>query len=566
MTANLFKLAYALCLSLFLFSCHSVDNIDQPTEVITPTSVTELRATTLPINETLIVTAWGATPADSTLITTVKQVEGKWQLSEPLKSTDKLLVSVVSPSTLKRHKEALLVMERDQTPILYTARDVEGVNNQALDIELKQVQATLSLNFNLSEFCSDDIINEIRVLTLHTYGWIHLNNGKFTTMQVPFEEATIYTYPVNKKVSELTNQSTYKYQYLILPQTNSEVAVWIKINGNDYVAHLKADEYKSNHQYQYDIQLFNRYAINELTTEEKERGNKDQNEVIETPFFTDYEYTQTSEYLQSISNNSGVLFTFWVDSRIDEVQDLEYKLLIRDSNGNIVSRSPVYGGLKVKPYHYEGFAIPIYISVPNEGKYTYQLLLRKKGNTAWYEPDQKSDDSPENKNLTIHSTQPAFVSAFRLDKGGDKNSVAQITARKYDTKYTAQLTISNYSSSPISATIKLYNRRSPRTEHANIQLDVEDSWNDLIGTQKVTLEPLSSNQVFIPYQITHRRPRVKRFAPYICGSITYDYEPNKEYPLLSDGTMLYRLASGSYLPSQIISNSYIINKTYIEVL
>lgn len=78
-------------------------------------------------------------------------------------------------------------------------------------------------------------------------------------------------------------------------------------------------------------------------------------------------------------------------------------------------------------------------------------------------------------------------------------------------------------------------------------------------------DAFTSNEVYIPYTITVRRPSVKRFAPYVCATITYD-DNSEEYPLLLDGDMIYKMASGVYNPNQLISSSFINNKAYIDVI
>jgi len=553
-----------IAVAVFLATgCSNAISYDQPS--ITPTSVTELRAASAINDSSMLLAVWGSDPADSMLISTINQIDDKWKLAEDYQLKENGLLSIVSPLfPLKRHKEALLVMEQDQIPIFYASEEL-SVPTEPLQLELKQVQATLSLRFDLSEFAPDDVINEVRIRTEHTYGWIHLNSGNFTTMEVPYDETVVYTKNFDDTIERLATNQVFTYEYLVLPQGKCQIYVWIKINGKDYVATLEAKELRSNHKYQYDIHLFNRYIPVNLTDEEVGRGFQDTNEVIEECVFPDYEFTMTSEYLQEISNHHAALFSFWLDSRIDETKELEYKMVLRDQIGKIVARSPIYGGLKVKAYHYEGFSVPIYVGVENEGVYTYQLLLREKGKTNWYEPDQKSDDTLENKQIRIYKEHPAFISAFRLDQGGRKSSMGEIATRKYDKKYTAHLTISNYVNCSIGATIKLYCRRDPRSEHGNIMLDDETSWNDLIGTERVVLKGLSSNEAYIPYTISIRRPRVNRFAPYICATITYDDDPN-EYPLMLDGDMIYRKASGAYNPNKWIASSYINNKAYIDVL
>ncbi|WP_244401575.1 fimbrillin family protein [Porphyromonas somerae] len=507
---------------------------------------------------------WGEQPADSLLITTVEQIDEKWKIADDYQLKNKALLSIVSPFPLKRHKEALLVMEQDQTPIYYASKEL-SVPSEPLQLELKQVQATISLRFDLREFAPNDVINEVRIRTEHTYGWIHLNSGNFITMEVPYDETVVFTKSIEKPIQTLTSNQFYTYEHLVLPQGKCHIYVWIMINGKDYVATLKADELKSNYKYQYDIHLFNRYALSDLSEEEKNRGSQGTNENIENILFTDYEYTMTSEYINEVSNNHAALFSFWLDSRVDESKELEYKLVLRDATGEIVARSPIYGGLTIKPYHYDGFSVPIYINVDKVGVYTHQLLLREKGKTNWYEPDQKSDDTLENKQIRIWREHSAFISAFRLDKGGRKNSIGEITAREYNKNYTAHLTISNYAKATLGATIKLYSRRDPKSTHGNIILDDETTWNDLIGTKKVLLDAFSSNEVYIPYTITVRRPSVKRFAPYICATITYD-DDSEEYPLLLDGDMIYKMTSGVYNPNQLISSSFINNKAYIDVI
>lgn len=561
-TSKLINSCFATVLLFVFTGCSNAISHDQPS--ITPTSATELRAASAINKSPLFLSVWGEEPADSLFISSVEQIDEKWKIADDYQLKKKALLSIVSPFPLKRHKEALLVMEQDQIPIYYASKEL-SVPSSPLQLELKQVQATISLRFDLREFTPNDVINEVRIRTEHTYGWIHLNSGNFITMEVPYDETVVFTKPIEKPIQTLTSNQIYTYEHLVLPQGKCQIYVWIMINGKEYVATLKADELKSNYKYQYDIHLYNRYALSALTEEEKSRGSQDTNENIETILFTDYEYTMTSEYINEVSNNHAALFSFWLDSRVDEAKELEYKLVLRDVAGEIVARSPIYGGLVIKPYHYDGFSVPIYINVDQEGVYTHQLLLREKGKTNWYEPDQKSDDTVANKQIRIWREHSAFISAFRLDKGGRKNSIGEITAREYNKNYTAHLTISNYAKVPLGATIKLYSRRDPKSTHGNIILDDETTWNDLIGTKKVLLDAFSSNEVYIPYTITARRPSVKRFAPYVCATITYD-DNSEEYPLLLDGDMIYKMASGVYNPNQLISSSFINNKAYIDVI
>lgn len=561
-TPKLINSCFVAVLLFVLAGCSNAISHEQPS--ITPTSVTELRAASAINKSPLFLSVWGEEPADSLLISSVEQIDEKWRIADDYQLKKKALLSIVSPFPLKRHKEALLVMEQDQVPIYYASKEL-SVPSEPLQLELKQVQATISLRFDLREFAPNDVINEVRIRTEHTYGWIQLNSGNFITMEVPYDETVVFTKSIEKPIQTLTSNQFYTYEHLVLPQGKCQIYVWIMINGKDYVATLKADELKSNYKYQYDIHLFNRYALSDLSEKEKSRGSQDTNENIETILFTDYEYTMTSEYINEVSNNHGALFSFWLDSRVDEAKELEYKLVLRDAAGEIVARSPIYGGLVIKPYHYDGLSVPIYINVDQKGVYTHQLLLREKGKSNWYEPDQKSDDTLENKQIRIWGEHSAFISAFRLDKGGRKNSIGEITAREYNKKYTAHLTISNYAKVSRGATIKLYSRRDPKSTHGNIILDDETTWNDLIGKKRVLLDGFSSNEVYIPYTITVRRPSVKRFAPYICATITYD-DGSEEYPLLLDGDMIYKMTSRVYNPNQLISSSFINNKAYIDVM
>lgn len=545
-------------------SCNQ--SIDQPSDPpILASKVVELRSGQLPQGAELLFTVWGETAADSLHITTAQQSNGGWAVKKPFEFKKNSQVSALFPSHLQRHEEAILVMEREQSPVYFFSKKLGESDSRKLDIDFRQVQSTVSMHFDVSQFSPNDRIDEVRVQSRYTYGWIHLNNGNFTRMDIPFDESTVYTHSVGKTIAEVSDQGKYTFDYLLLPQGETSMMVWIKINGRDYVTSLLMNEARSNHQYHFEISLLNRYSITPLTDEEKKRGQVDGNEVIEDIFFSDYEYTTTSEYLKSISNNHGVVFTYWLDSRIEEVPELEYKVLIRDEVGNVVARSPIYGGLKIQPYHYDGFSVPIYIDAPKEGKYTQQLLLRKKGDTQWYEPNQKGDDTPQDKEFEVHREQSVFASAFRLDKGGEKASVAGITQRKYNHPYTAQLTLNNYSSSPKTVKIRLYNRRAPKEMHSNITLSDESAWQDLVGHTSVVLSPLSSNEVLIDYQITVKHSSVDRFSPYICATITYPDQPEKEYPLLMDGSLIFRVASSVYHPAPIVTNSYVNNKAYISI-
>lgn len=552
-------------ISLLLASCDRAINREL-SEVVTPSKVAVLRAQELPAEAELLLTAWGTTPADSLLITTAKKANGAWVVDKQYELQSQGLISALYPSNLTRHQESVLVMENIQTPILYYSVKADKSSSRELTIDLQQVQVTISMHFDLSQFQPTDRVDEVRVQSRYAYGWIHLNSGDFTTIDIPFDESTIYTHTIGKSVGEVISaDGKYTYDYLLLPQGETSMMVWLKINGKDYVASLLMKEALSNHQYHFDIALLNRYSPIPLTDEEKQRGQSDNNEVIEDIFFTDYEYTTTAEYLKNVSNNHGVIFTYWLDSRIEEVPELEYKVLIRDEAGNVVARSPIYGGLKIQPYHYDGFSVPIYIDAPKEGKYTQQLLLRKKGDTQWYEPNQKSDDTPQDKEFEVHREQSVFASAFRLDKGGEKASVAGIIQRKYNHPYTAQLTLNNYSSSPQTVKIRLYNRRAPKEMHSNITLSDESAWQDLVGHTSVVLSPLSSNEVLIDYQLTVKHSSVDRFSPYICATITYPDQPKKEYPLLMDGSLIFRVASSVYHPAPIVTNSYVNNKAYISI-
>ncbi|WP_026215766.1 hypothetical protein [Porphyromonas levii] len=551
-------------LGLLMASCNQ--SIDQPSDPpILASKVVELRSGQLPQGAELLFTVWGETAADSLHITTAQQSNGGWAVKKPFEFKKNSQVSALFPSHLQRHEEAILVMEREQSPVYFFSKKLGESDSRKLDIDFRQVQSTVSMHFDVSQFSPNDRIDEVRVQSRYTYGWIHLNNGNFTRMDIPFDESTVYTHSVGKTIAEVSDQGKYTFDYLLLPQGETSMMVWIKINGRDYVTSLLMNEARSNHQYHFEISLLNRYSITPLTDEEKKRGQVDGNEVIEDIFFSDYEYTTTSEYLKSISNNHGVVFTYWLDSRIEEVPELEYKVLIRDEVGNVVARSPIYGGLKIQPYHYDGFSVPIYIDAPKEGKYTQQLLLRKKGDTQWYEPNQKGDDTPQDKEFEVHREQSVFASAFRLDKGGEKASVAGITQRKYNHPYTAQLTLNNYSSSPKTVKIRLYNRRAPKEMHSNITLSDESAWQDLVGHTSVVLSPLSSNEVLIDYQITVKHSSVDRFSPYICATITYPDQPEKEYPLLMDGSLIFRVASSVYHPAPIVTNSYVNNKAYISI-
>lgn len=512
----------------------------------------------------ILVTAWGENEGDSLFIGEATREGDVWRLNEEYEVKKTLFFSFIYPSTLLRHKESVLIMESDQVPVYYYGTDVSPEDHE-LTLSMKLVQAKISLIFDLSSFPTDAVVEELRVRSRYTYGWLNMQKGTFSRMDIPFDETTLYRYEVNKSVGTLIDTNgLFKHTYLLMPQKDTEMTVWLRIDGRDHIAFISFGEVQSNKEYLYKVGMLNRYGATTLTEEEKRRGQSDPKPNIKEIFFTDYEYTCTSEYMMDLNNKQGVVLGFWMDSRIESTKKLQYKLLILDEAGNVVSQSPTYGGLEIRGYHYDGFSIPFYLDVPAPGRYRYKLLIREEGQRDWYEPNQKSDDTPEDIYFRVHEGQTVFATSMRLDSTGSQASVSGVSSRKYDTRYMAQYSLNNYSSSDQEVTIRLYNRRQPFEGHTNIDLENRETWEDFIGSSTAVVPAMSASFIDVDYVISKRRPTVNRFSPYICATIEYNHN-GKEYPLLADGDLLYKISSHLYSPGITISNSGIVNKAYVDV-
>lgn len=573
---NQFKttsIVFILLLST-LFSC--TKELDESMQVDTPTlgvvtPIASLRAagTTLG-DEGLYFSVWNKITEKETLFTTAPKVGDEWKLKESCEIKEPSFVSAVYPSTLKSVDQSILIKETDQKPVYFACLDLDRSSKKVLNLDFKQVQGTITYLFDFSSFPSTSTLDEIRFSPRYSYGWLDLHKGVFNRMNVPEYERITISRPINRQIKELSpDGKPYKYTYLMMPQSDTDITTSVVIDGVAHYFSMSLKEVKSNQEYVVVVDVFNSKEVVPLTPEEKKKGTEQGSPEIENIDFTDYEYTATHQYMQDISNNSGVVMNFWVDNRTDKKEDLEYRLLIRDEQGNVVCQSPIYGGLSVKPFHYDGFAVPFYLSVPKVGRYRHQLLLRTNGG-KWYEPDQKYDDLPQDKYFHVHPQQYIFSSTIYLTATSGKIHSGMISSPKYNVPETSYWWLNNYSDKEQKVTIRLYNRRQPFENHSRMELDEMSTWTDKIGEGEYVIPPLTSHRVAIPYNITVRRPHVNRYLSYICATITYHtrndggLEVGKEYPLLQDNNLLYRKSYMLHNPSPFVGSSWINNKIIVD--
>ncbi|MBR8712240.1 fimbrillin family protein [Porphyromonas levii] len=542
----------------------------QPTQV--NRTIASLRASSNVLGEDGIhFSIWDTESKDSLLITEASKKGDVWLLDEKFVVDRPSYVSAVYPSSSLRVNEAVLITEQEQTPVYYSYVDLKTSNSKSLTLNFKLVQAKINIHFDLSSFPSSSQVSSIRFVPRYSYGWLNLKEGVFNRMNTKEYESPSIERAINKTVKELVSSTkTFDFEYYMMPQEDTDLAVFLTIDGIEHYSSIKFKKVRSNTEYNVNVDMFNRKEIIFVPEEAKRKGMDLPIPQIEEIFFTDYEFTTTHEYLKNLSNNSGVVFQFWLDSRIDYEEELEYRLLIRDVDGKVVSQSPIYSGVSIKPFHYDGFMIPFYLSVPKPGKYQYQLLLKGRKN-VWYEPNQKYDDNVEDKFFEVHPRQDVFVSAFNITETSGKTHSVSVNSLKYNTEYKSAWILNNYSSTEQKVMIRVYNRRQPYETHSKIKLDETSTWLDQVGEATITIPPMTAHRVEVPYTITKRHPRVNRFLPYICATITY-HSPNnhglqlgKEYPLLADGDILYRRAYEAKNPSPFVGGSLVNNVGHIDV-
>lgn len=547
----------------------------EPTPTPTPTepvTLTTLRASGGQTLGTagLYLSVWGKEQQEEILLTKVPKVGDGWKLQEPCVVRQPAFITATYPDTLLRHKESLLIDDRDQTPVYFASQELGNEDSRSLTLNFKLVQAKINLHFDLSAFPSSSRVEELQVAPRYAYGWLNMKEGVFLRFNSPEYDRGFMKFPIGKTISELCpDGNPYRFQYLMIPQGECDLAVIIKIAGEEHYFNVRLEEVKSNTEYNVTTSLFNRKEIIPVSEADQRKGMDIPIPPIENIFFTDYEYTCTHQYMQDLSNNSGTYFRLWVDNRTDRQEQLDYRLLIRDESGQLVSASPIYSGLSVRPYHYDGFVIPFYLSVPRPGRYQHQLLLRGE-NGVWYEPNQKDDDTPEDKYFNVHPQQPLFVASVALDDPAGHTHMATIQSPKYNTPGTTYWRLNNYSDKEQHVTIKLYNRREPFENHHQMILDDTTTWCDPIGAGDYTIPPHTSHLIAIPYNLSKRRPEVNRYLSYICASVTYHtpnpngLEQGKEYPLLQDGNIIYRKAHTEKNPFPFVGSSLVHNLILIQ--
>lgn len=573
---NRIKTLSFLCLAALSFLSACTKELYEPPHIDPQssgavTAITSLRAEGSILGEEgLYFSVWDKNLDKEKLFTTAKKNGPLWQLKESCVITEPSLVVSVYPNTLKNVDGSVLVQEAEQKPVYYARLDLDQSSDRTLNLEFKQLQATLTFLFDFSSFSSSSRVDEIRFSPRYSYGWLDLHKGFFNRMNIPeYERITIYR-PINSSIQELaTNGKLYKQTCLMMPQTNTEITVFVVIDGVEHYFSMKLEKVESNKEYVAVVDVFNSKEVVPLTPKEKGKGMGLPVPEIDDIFFTDYEYTATHQYMQDLSNNSGVVMNFWLDNRTDREENIEYRVLIRDEQGNVVCQSPIYSGLSVLPYHYDGFSVPFFLSVPKVGRYRHQLLLRTNGG-KWYEPDQKDDDIPEDKYFNVHPEQCVFSSTIYLNANSGKIHSSTITTPQYNILDTSYWWLNNYSDKEQKVTIRLYNRRKPFENHSRLVLDEMTTWEDKIGEGEYVIPPLTSHQVAIPYNIKVKRPSVNRYLSYICATITY-HTPNdkglivgKEYPLLQDGNLLYRKSYMFRNPSPFVGSSWVNNKIIID--
>lgn len=171
----------------------------------------------------------------------------------------------------------------------------------------------------------------------------------------------------------------------------------------------------------------------------------------------------------------------------------------------------------------------------------------------------------------MHAEQSVFVSGLYLHGSSGKVHMGSITDAEYDKRYTSHWMLNNYSSNEQKVTIRLYNRRQPFENHHTIDLDETSTWTDKVGEATHILPAYSASKVAVPFQVTKRHPSVNRYLPYICGTITY-HSPNsngleigREYPLLSDGNIVYRKSSKDKNPNPFLNVSWVNNRAIVSL-
>lgn len=567
---------FILTITMFslLLSCSrdiDVPEHDRPSQTTSsPMVISSLRASSTVLGDSdLFFSVWDISNGDSILLTSAPKIGDEWVLEKSCKVTKPVFVSAVYPNTLLRVEENLLLTEREQIPVYFACQDLTEQSNKALTLDFKLVQGRIFFFFDFSSFSSSSKVDEIRFVPRYSYGWLNAQKGEFNRMNTQdYERITIRT-PIGKTINDLcAGGKVYKHEFLMMPQSQTEMSVWVTIDGVEHYFNVSFDKIDSNTEYTVNVDVFNRHEIVQLTPEEKEKGNSQPIPDIKKMFFTPYAYTTTHQYMQNLCNNSGVVMHFWLDSRTSTSEELDYRLLIRDSNDNVVCRSPIYSGLTIKPYHYDGFAIPFYLSVPSVGDYRYQLLL-KGSDGVWYEPAQKYDDLPKDKFFHVHERQNVFSTALYLSDTSGKMHIGTIATLNYDTPYKSVWELNNYSTQTEKVTIKIYNRRQPYENHSRINLNDTSTWEDFLGEATFELPPLSPFKAVIPYTIIKRHPDVDRYLPYICATITYHNPSNglkagKEYPLLSDGDLLYHKTCNMRNPNIFIGQSWINNRGHFR--
>lgn len=505
------------------------------------------------------VTMWNPNNNQQVYSSQAININGDWSLNKKLKKNNlRSTVSIYYPSSLTRSNHYALLLHSYQKPVYYGYAE----NTFPKNIELKRVQGQLNLEIDLSDFPDESILEDISLAPLFGYGWINLVTGAFQPMEGQYSDQLVVRRIFDKSISSLKDNILMTSFYFI-PAQKQSLTLTITINSREYIATIKPRRIIANGDYKYHIKLFYKNSPVVISDEEKKLGCRD-NMNVSNEINHNYQYTSTDDYNKSISNCSGVVFSFWVDNLSDKIKELEYKMLILDDQNKVVSQSPIYGGVVINPYSYEGFGVPLYIDAPKAGYYTYQLLLREKGKDTFFEPAQRDDDTPTDKVISINHKEHLFCTRFQLDQNINTPS-ASIAKRKFNELYHATVTINNYSSEDKSLIVRLYHRRNPLEQHSNLDPSLVniDSWEDIIAEQTTSIPGKSSRTLQIPYQFKIKRPLVNRFPAYVCATIQ---ENNGiERPLQRDGNLLYKLTCKEANPNSRINALAVYNLSYVSV-
>ena len=461
---------------------------------------------------------------------------GEWKLKDPIVAPLSARLRCLYPSKgLQRLEQEFLYDFSEQQEALYYTDSVTP-QSTVYAVSFVPLLPKQRVTLDMSALPSDALLEELSLKLVYPYGTFRLSDATFY-------RNTDYRYPgkLIKRIGK-PNPGVYSQDVFVFPGEENE-PLWgtVTIAGKVYEltpAGNKVEERKwqAGGVYEQRFVIPNRYRLAKLP--QKEQGNFGKVVPLKYPVREEsdlYDVTVTDYLWRTAYNNEGYIFRLWVDNYSDEEKELEMMVRVLTLTGQVVCQSPVYKGCKVKPWHYDGFTLPLFITVPQPGRYRYQLLVRTPQEEEWHEPIPTVEDTPASKEFEVKPSVGVFVAGVRtLDNKGwmHRGSIYRALPNEQNT---FRLHLNSYLATEQKATLRLRYRRDPIADgHTNYTDDLR-SWDDVIATTPITLPAQRTTLVEVPFAIPKAYPTIQRYQPNLYATI--DFGDGEEHILNEDANL-----------------------------